>query len=56
MDKCEPRGSSDLVKALLLTRSFYFIYIKLIYLHLANVVWITVQAREISHLEISPEY
>ena len=47
---------SDLVKAMLLPRSFYFMTIKLIYLYLANVGWITVQSREISHLEISPEY
>lgn len=27
-----------------------------LYFYLANVVWITVQTRGISHLEISPEY
>lgn len=41
---------------MLLSRSFYFIYNKLRYLHLANVGWITIQSREISHLEISPDY
>ena len=43
-------------KALLLARSFYFIYNELKYLHLANVDWITIQSREISSLEISSEY
>lgn len=56
MNKYEPRGSSDLERSIAFTRSFYFICNKLIYLHLANVGWITIQSREISHLEISPEY
>jgi len=35
--------------------SFVFILSMLVYINLANVDWITIQSREISHLEISPE-
>ncbi len=35
--------------------SFVFCANNIYFLHLANVAWVTVQAREISHLEISPE-